>query len=146
MKDAFDKKKAAEFYIVAWVKDWRLHTYLSAINAKDIRYEDVHKHYPWMPDKTHFYFKDQMIRAWTGMAMRSINNKLWDTDDNKKRLSLAKQIENWTSDVVKKSTSERRDAYEIRKHKIQRRQTGLGYKASVETMRRGSGTHWNVVK
>jgi hypothetical protein len=142
----FDKKKAAEFYIVAWVKDWRFHTYLEAINAKDIKYEDVHKHYPWMPDITHFYFKDQMIRAWTGMAMRAINNKLWDTDDNKKRLSLAKQVESWISDDVKQSTAEKKDGYERRKAQMQNRQSALGYKASVETMRRGSGHHWNVVK
>lgn len=142
----FDKNKAAEFYIVAWVKDWRFHTYLEAIGAKDIKYEDVHTHYPWMPDNTHFYFKDQMIRAWTGMAMRAINNRLWDTDDNKKRLSLAKQIENWTSDTVIQSTSERQDLYEHRKALMQNRQIGLGHKASIETMRRGNGHHWNVVK
>ena len=142
----FDKNKAAKFFVVAWVKDWRFHTYLEAIGAKDIKYEDVHTHYPWMPDKTHFYFKDQMIRAWTGMAMRAINNRLWDTDDNKKRLSLANQIENWTSDKVDKTTTERKDVYERRKTLMQNRQTGLGHKASMETMRRGSGTHWNVVK
>jgi hypothetical protein len=144
--DPFDKKKAAEFYIVAWVKDWRFHTYLAAINAKDIRFEDVHKRYPWMPDKTHFYFKDQMIRAWTGMAMRPINNKLWDTDDNKKRLSLAKQVEHWTADKVNQSTAEKHDAYERRRYLMQDRQTILSNKVSVETMRKGNGHHWNVVK
>ena len=80
------------------------------------------------------------------MAMRAINNKLWDTDDNKKRLSLAKQIENWTSDKVDQTTSEKQDYRERKKALMQNRQTGLGHKASVETMRRGSGTHWNVVK
>jgi len=144
--EPFDKKKAAEFYIVAWVKDWRFHTYLAAIGAKDIRFEDVHKHYPWMPNKTHFYFKDQLIRAWTGMAMRVINNKLWDTDDNKKRLSLAKQIENWTSDKVDQKTTEKQDYRERKRALMQNRQSGLAHKTSIETMRRGSGHHWNVVK
>ena len=144
--DLFDKKKAAEFFVVAWVKDWRFHTYLEAINAIEIRYKDVHKHYPWMPDETHFYYQDQMIRAWTGMAMRSINNRLWDTNDNKKRLSLAKQIENWTSDKVDQTTTEKQDYRDHKKALMQNRQSGLGHKVSVETMRRGSGHHWNVCK
>lgn len=144
--EPFDKKKAAEFYIVAWVKNWRFHTYLEAIGAKDIKYEDVYKHYPWMPDKTHFYFKNQLIRIWTGMAMRDINHKLWDTEDNKKRLSLAKQIENWTADKVDRTTPQKKDSYEWRSTRRTDAKTKLGYAASVETMRRGSGHHWNVVK
>jgi len=80
------------------------------------------------------------------MAMRVINNKLWDTDDNKKRLSLAKQIENWTSDKVDQKTTEKQDYRERKRALMQNRQSGLAHKTSIETMRRGSGHHWNVVK
>lgn len=142
---SFDKKKAAEFFIVAWVKDWRMKTYLQAIGF-DGNFEDVHEIYPWMPDQRHFYIKDQLIRAWTGMAMRAINDKLWDTEDNKKRLALAMQIENWDSDKVSKKTSERQDANQRRSYLMKNRQSGIQHKLSVETMRRGSGHHWGVVK
>jgi len=142
----FDKKKAAEYFVVAWVKNWRVQTYLSAINAADIQYKDVHDQYPWMPVNLHFYFKNQYIRAWTNMAMRVINDKLWDNDDNKKRLSFAPMIERWNADKVGQTESHKQDAYERKKFLMQNKKTKLGYAASVETMRRGSGHHWNVCK
>lgn len=142
----FDKKKAAEYFVVAWVKNWRMQTYLAAINASDIQYKDVHDQYPWMPVNLHFYFKNQLIRAWTNMSMKLINDKLWDNDDNKKRLSFAPMIERWNADKVVQTESHKQDADERKRALMQSRQTGLAYKSSVETMRRGSGHHWNVCK
>lgn len=80
------------------------------------------------------------------MAMRPINDKLWNTDDNKKRLSLATQIENWSSDKKSLSSISKEEAKERRKEKKQYAANRLGYKLSVATMRRGQGTQWNVVK
>lgn len=142
----FDKKKAAEYFVVAWVKNWRMQTYLAAINASDIQYKDVHDQYPWMPVDLHFYFRNQFIRAWAGMSMRLINDKLWDTDDSKKRLSYAPMIEQWNADKVGQTTAQKQHANENRKENMKYTQMKIGYSASVETMRRGSGHHWNVCK
>lgn len=142
----FDKKKAAEYFVVAWVKDWRMKTYLSAIGAQDLDHDKIHDHFPWMPIETHYYFVNQLIRAWTSMAMRPINDKLWNTDDNKKRLSLATQIENWSSDKKNMSDRSRDEAKERRQEMKRYAANRLGYKLSVATMRRGQGTQWNVVK
>ena len=144
---SFDKQKAAEYFIVAWVKDWRMQTYLDAIKF-DGNYEDAHKLYPWMPTgkNIHYMIKNQLVRAWTALAMRSINDKLWDTEDNKKRLTLAKQIELWDADKVDAST-QHKEAIKERNTAIRKiKQNAMEHKISMEIMRRGSGHHWNVVK
>jgi hypothetical protein len=144
----FDRKKAAEYLIVAWVKGWRIWTYLEAIGAMDVNFDDVHELYPWMPaeDCLHMYYKNAAIKPWVSLSMRSINDKLYDAKDNKARLALAKQVENWDSAGVKVGTIHKQDLYERKKEMISHRQRALEHKVSVELMRRGSGKHWNVVK
>lgn len=144
----FDKTKAAQYFVVAWVKNWRIQTYLDAIGARDLDYEKIHDFYPWLPanDNKHMYFKNCLIRAWISLAMNAINNKLWDTDDNMKRLQLAKQIENWDSSGAKAGTAHKKDVHERYKSLKKDETIKLGYKLSVETMRRGNGHHWNVCK
>jgi hypothetical protein len=143
----FDKEKASQYFIVAWVKNWKIYTYIQAIGVGDVAYDKIYDVYSWMPDakNKHYYFNGD-VRAWCALAMRSINDKLWDTDDNAKRLALAKRIENWDSAGVKQSARHIKD---VQEHTIDRRKarlTGLGHKVSVETMRRGNGHHWGVVK
>jgi len=149
----FGKEKAAQYFIVAWVKNWSLRTYIGAVMKYGSDYEKIHDLYPWMPDakNIHYYFKTD-VRPWCALAMSEINNKLWDIADEDKRLAmpkflaLAKRVENWDSTGVKQSA---RHVNDNREHTIDRRNarlTGLGHKASVDAMRRGSGHHWNVVK
>jgi hypothetical protein len=144
----FDRKKAAEYLVVAWVKDWRINTYLHAIGVREIDYDKIHDLYPWMPaeDCLHMYYKNAAIKPWVSLSMRVINDKLHDAKDNKARLALAKQIENWDATGTKAGTVHKQDinerTQEIRVH----RQRALEHKVSVSLMRRGSGSHWNVVK
>ena len=149
----FGKEKAAQYFIVAWVKNWSLRTYLSAVAKHDIEYEKIHGLYPWMPDakNIHYYFKTD-VRPWCALAMSAINNKLWDIADEDKRLAmptllvLAKRVENWDSSGVKQSARHVKDSQEHRQDRRKTRQAGLTHKVSMETMRRGGGHHWNVVK
>jgi hypothetical protein len=143
----FDKEKAAQYFIVAWVKNWSIYTYIGAIGVKDMDYGKIYDLYPWMPDEKnkHYYFKTE-IRPWCALAMSEINNKLWDINDNAKRLALAKRIENWDSSGVKPTTRHIKDTQEHKKDMRETRQSGLAHKVSMETMRRGGGHHWNVVK
>ena len=109
-------------------------------------YDKIHDIYPWMPIEVHMYFKNQLIRAWASMTMKPISDKLWDTDDNKKRLELAKQIEKWSSDKKRITMISDHEARERRKEKKEYIASRLGHRVSVEMMRRGNGAHWNVVK
>lgn len=144
----FNREKAAQYYIVAWVKDWRMHVYLNAIGIGDMKYDEIHALYPWLPppNNTHMYFKNCLIRAWTSVAMHDINNRLWDTDDNTKRLSLAKRVETWDSTGAKPGTIHNQDKQERRAARKQIRQSGLEYKVSISLMRKGNGHHWSVCK
>lgn len=146
--DPFDKKKAAEYLVVAWVKDWRIRTYLDAIGAGKINFDDIHDMYPWMPaqDHLHRYIKNSAVRPWVAFAMRAINDKLFDAKDDKARLALAKQIETWDSTGAMYGHSHKEAERERRNAARQNRQRGLEHRASVDLMRRGSGHHWNVVK
>jgi len=148
MKVMFDKEKAAQYFIVAWVKNWKLKTYLSAIGAWDCDYPEIADLYPWMPSgkNVHYYFKNSDVRAWCALAMRGINDKLWDTDDNLKRLALAKRVEDWDAADATPINRYKKDAGEHTRALAQNRRAGLAHRASVETMRRGSGRHWGVVK
>ena len=144
----FDRQKAAEYLVVAWVKGWRIHTYLEAIGAREMDYDKVHDLYPWMPakDNLHMYYKNVAIKPWVSLSMRVINDKLHDAKDNKARLALAKQIERWDATGAKSGTVHNKDQNE-RTHEMRvHRQRALEHKVSVELMRRGSGSHWNVVK
>lgn len=144
----FDRKKAAEYFIVAWVKDWRMHTYLEAIGAKNVNFDDVHDLYPWMPaqDNLNRLLKNSAIKPWVAYSMKVINDKLFDAKDNKARLALAKHIENWNSVGAKAGTIHKQYLNERRQGMIHYQQKALEHKVSVELMRRGSGNHWNVVK
>ena len=106
-----------------------------------------------MPDakNVHYYFKTD-VRPWCALAMSAINNKLWDIADEDKRLAmpkllvLAKRVENWDSTGVKQSARHVKDNKEHTRDMRETRQSGLAHKVSMETMRRGGGHHWNVVK
>jgi len=149
----FGKEKAAQYFIVAWVKNWSLRTYIGAVMKYGSDYEKIHDLYPWMPDakNVHYYFKTE-VRPWCALAMSEINNKLWDIADEDKRLAmpkflaLAKRVENWDSTGVKQSARHIKEAKEHTQDMRKTRQSGLAHKVSMETMRRGSGHHWNVVK
>jgi Fe-S cluster biosynthesis and repair protein YggX len=144
----FDRKKAAEFFIVAWVKDWKMLTYLEVIGAKNVNYDDVHELYPWMPEgkNIHRIISNSAIKPWTAFAMKAINDKLFDAKDNKQRLALAKLIENWDSTGAVNGFSHNEAVKERTKEIRHMKQRAFEHKVSVELMRRGRGHHWNVVK
>lgn len=144
----FDKEKAAKYFVVAWVKNWRMMTYLGAIEALGTRFEELHDIYPWLPPKQdlHFYIKNAEVRPWMSRSMKVISDKMWDTDDNVKRLALAKHIELWNADKTSETTQHKKDAYQRRQAITKLRQSGQEYTVSVALMRKGRGTDWNTVK
>ena len=144
----FDKKKAAEYLVVGWVKDWRIRTYLVAIGARNLQLEEIHDHFPWMPDakNKHYYIKDSRVRTWVALAMRTINDRLWDADTVEKKLALAKQIEKWDSTGVDVPESHKDARRERRNDHNYTKAHEIAHRLSVEEMRKGNGHHWKVVK
>lgn len=144
----FTKEKAAQYFVVAWVKDWRFDTYLKSIGASRAEYTELHGIYPWLPppDKVDFYFKNQLIRAWAAMSMVQINDKLWDAKSSSEKLELAKKIERFVSDKVVVRHSHKKALQERRMERNTNQASAMAHKLSVEIMRKGSGHHWNVVK
>ena len=153
MGTPFSRAKAAEYFVVAWVKDWRFSTYLNAIGAGDLSVEEVHRLYPWMPrPENHFYVnkkRSPLIRGYAARVMRSINDRLWDAKTVQERLAIAKKVEQYVVDVDMGNlnrASEREDGLERRRSRWTETASNLSHDVSVELMRRGSGSHWNVVK
>lgn len=142
--ELFSREKAAEYYVVAWVKDWRLRTYLDAIGFGNRPWEEAHELFPWLPEKTFLYHKNMRIKAWTGTAMRRIQDLLFDAPDNKARLKVAKRIEKWDASNPQTSIVDNRRSKEMIKDKQAYRAERQIYHASVKAMR---GRHdWNTVK
>ena len=146
MSDPFSREKAAQYYIVAWVKDWHIRTYLDAVGLRDAIFEDVHDLYPWMAKNLHPYLTNMRIKPHTGFYMKPIQDKLFDANTNEQLLGLAKQIESWVSDAFVANKRHQKDARERRKDFRDYDATMMAYKASVDQMRKGNGHDWKTVK
>lgn len=142
----FDRKKAAEFFVVAWVKDWSIGTYLDVIGAKTEPIENIVALYPWMPKDQIYYKSHKKIKTIAARYMRAINDLMWDAKDNKARLLLAQKICNWKSDAYVKTLSDKEREYQMAEAKKQYMVTAISNSLEIEKMRRSSGNHWNVCK
>lgn len=139
---SFDLKKAAEYYVVAWVKDWRLRVYLNAV-APGTVWAEAHTLYPWLPHDDGPFIVNTTVRRWTSEAMRSINDALWDAESVAAKMAIAKRIEAWTSDKVNSRSKERKW---VRRAQRDYERARLSVKLDIERAARSSGTDWSVVK
>jgi hypothetical protein len=146
MSEPFSREKAAQYYVVAWVKNWSIRMYLSAVGIRGSRFYEVHEIYPWMTPDIAPYVKNMRIKIYAGYYMKPIQDKLFDADTNEQRLKLAKQIEHWVSDTFVANTRHKKDTRERHKDDQEYRATMTIYKASVDAMRKGNGHDWNTVK
>lgn len=141
----FDRKRASEYLIVAWVKDWSLRLYLKTISEGEaIDWAEAHKAYPWLPSDATPYIQNLSVRRWASVAMRQINDRLWDAKDNSERLKLGALVGKVDAIGVKLPTNEARDA--MRKSKLALAASTAMNNLSIDTMRRGNGSHWAVCK
>ena len=146
MDEPFSREKSAQYYIVAWVKNWPIRTYLHAVGLKDANFEDVHDIYPWMPKALRPYIKNMPIKVLTGYYMKPIQDKLFDANTNEQRLKVAEQLEHWVSDLYVANTRHKKDTRERNNDNRDYRATMQLYKASVDAMRKGNGHDWKTVK
>jgi hypothetical protein len=146
MDEPFSREKAAQYYIVAWVKNWRIRTYLHSVGLRHTDFGDVHDLYPWMAKDLHPYLKNMPIKIYSGYYMKPMQDKLFDADTNEQRLKIAEQIEHWVSDLYVANTRHTKDTLERYNDNRDYRSTMQIYKASVGAMRKGAGHDWKTVK
>ena len=146
MSDPFSREKAAQYYIVAWVKNWPIRTYLHSVGLRYANFEDVHNIYPWMAKDLAPYLKNMPVKVYAGYYMKPIQDKLFDANTNEQRLKIAEQIEHWVSDSYVANTRHKKDTRERYNDNRDYRSTMQIYKASVGAMRKGAGRDWKTVK
>lgn len=140
-----EQEKAAEYFIVAWIKSWSLQTYLKVCGEGErIEWGDAHNIYRWLPDDPGFFMRNVYVKRYMDCAFPSLNNKLWDAPDNAARLKLANHILKADGAGAKQTTDKAR--LEERKNNKKYQASRLEARLSIEQARRGYGTHWKVVK
>lgn len=141
-----DRRQAAQYFIVAWVKDWSLLTYLQVLadGGPRIAFEDAHALYPWLPG-TWGYKLRRTCRTHLADSNRPLSDALWDAPDDRARLALAPQVEafvcTWQNhDYINEA---RRAAFSTAADMAKRR---LLDAESREDRHRRRGYHWQVCK
>lgn len=87
------QEQAAKYFIVAWVKDWKLKIYLATIvGEKNVPFYIAHESYKWLPESTHWFFQGT-TRRYIADTFPKLNDLLWDADSNEKRLLLSRIVE-----------------------------------------------------
>lgn len=152
-----NKEQAAKMLIVGWVKNWNMRTVLNAItekNSDNINDEEIlnfHNKYAFMPKNIWAYLSHRgsgvPVRKFIYDNYRKLNDALWDTDDNKVRLSFASYlISKKCQDVNSSSLYEKED-------KDKNRKATRDYSGFVKSKAhykdifdKSSGHHWFTVK
>lgn len=141
----FSKPQAAQFFVVAWVKDWSLRLYLHTVSGGErIEWDDAHRYYPWLPDDRWPFAYGIRARKWAADAMRPINDRLWDAKDNTARLRVAEHVMLWDSAGAKMVSNRARRQMIRDNAKLKRLDAAAAL--SYGEMRRGSGHDWAVCK
>lgn len=85
------QKQAAEYFVVAWVKEWTMSVYLHVIGAGEvIPFEQAHALYSWLPKQ--WPFRPLSCRTYLAEVNRPLSDALWDAADDRARLALATNI------------------------------------------------------
>lgn len=87
-------EKAADYFIVAWIKGWTIRRYFSCImemsdKEASTHWEEAHTLFPWLP---YWIAKGACVRPFVAIQYPILNTKLWDATDHKARLVLAPLI------------------------------------------------------
>jgi hypothetical protein len=141
-----DRRKAAQYFIVAWVKDWSLLTYLQVL-AEDgprIEFADAHSLYPWLGQWA-FKGRRRTVRTYLAESNRPLSDALWDAADDRARLALAPQVEAFVFNGQSRGyiNEARKSFYRTDAERTKRSQLE---QASIEDRHRRRGYHWQVCK
>jgi len=143
----FNKKQAAEFYVVAWCKNWTLKQYLNLIMERDfasgwVEPEDIATAtaaFPWIPTNSGCYIGGRLVRAQVEDSYPKLSAWLHGRADDSKRLACAPEIEKLKD---KGATKAVRPSGEARKYGNVMANAALISRAKQSQMR----SAWNVCK
>lgn len=141
-----DQRNAAEYFIVAWVKNWSLRTYLNVLSegGPAIDWEAAHQAYPWLPEGRHWFIRNPPCRAYLAKVSRPLSDRLWDATGNQARLALAPQL---AALCVKKIKTHKNEASAETTFNHKKMAVHRMHKAIFrDYCERIGGHHWGTVK
>jgi hypothetical protein len=152
-----DQIRVAKLMIVGWIKDWSCMTLINAVNEKLVGNMDdidaICAKYKFLPSDWFWYFGSRgktsakYLRKFVADFDRKLNNALWDTDDNLKRLSFATYLAKLDSTNVKSKTKyNKEDHKEYQKSIRGAKANDLAGRYAKEYSQKMNGTHWTTVK
>jgi hypothetical protein len=152
-----DQLRVAKLVIVGWIKDWSCLTLMSAVSGKLIGGMDdikkLHAKYKFLPsDWFWFYSKagqpsSKYLKKYIADLNKKLNDALWDTEDNIKKLSFASYLATLDSTNVKSQSKYSKE--DKKEHAKARRGAKGNFLAGVynkEYAQKMNGTHWTTVK
>lgn len=147
----FDQKRAAEFLVVAWCKEWTLGEYLDAISEESVqhalsggRLDGLREHFPWLTVNFHAYSRG--TREYVAAAFPKLSEWLWRQKDDVSRLKAAPQIERLKSPKVLRGYVNAEDRKELKDSYAALRQSSSSYRMSRDSFKTHQRSAWNVCK
>lgn len=147
----FDSKKAADYLVVAWCKEWPLWQYLNAIMERQLGEGDLTQAvneasaaFPWLTTQVHAYKRN--TREFVAGAYPKLNTWLWDRPDDISRLKCSSQIERLRCPDFLRGYVSANDRSELKQSKRVLRQATTSYRASRDAFKTHQRSAWNVCK
>lgn len=138
------QEQAAKYFIVAWVKDWPLRMYFDTVCGEKIDWSIAHEKFPWLPKNISFFCRNSRVRRYVAEEFRVLNDKLWDANNNEQRLKLAPIVEKCVG--IGNSSRANDGKFAARKSAADMGRVVFAKKLTIEAMRAGRGTAWDVCK
>jgi len=147
-----EQLRVAKMVIVAWIKDWSCYTLYQAVSGKrKIEHEDLKalcEKYKFLPSDWFWYHRrPKGVKKFIADLDRRLNNALWDTEDNMKKLGFASYLVKL--DALGIQSSSKYDKEDKAKHAIDRKKFRADVLATgkhKEHAQKMNGTHWTTVK
>ena len=97
----FDRKKAAEWFVVAWCRNWNICQYMRVVTeteAEPMFFTEqevaaAHLAFPWLPNDQGKYIGRRLVRSEVEDNFPSLGAWLWGRPSDISRLACAPQIE-----------------------------------------------------
>lgn len=150
-----DKNKAAQYLILGWIKNWNMRTLFNAINEKNssfINPEDLiefNKKYPFLPNHLNWYITNSKnVRKFVYDAYPKLNNALWDTDDNLKKLKFSEYVvsKKLGKENIATSKFSKEEKKDLIKTRMKYYASIVSYDVDKAERKRTQGHDWNTIK
>ena len=152
MKQDDDQLKIAKLVIYAWIKDWSCFTLYQSITGQSKIDEEILKNlcnkYKFLPfDWFWYHGRPKGIKKYIADLDRKLNNALWDTEDNIKKLEFAFYLSKLNGSKIKSSSKyDKKDIAEHNKASRGFKSFVLGQVEHKEHNQKMNNSHWRTAK